>query len=377
LYVIDITNPTSPGDPTKFDPQSCLERFALVDETLAATSDRGLQIFNVSDPANIVLVSELAPPDGFRSVEKVALNPGLAYLLAAEEVASFTWALRVLDVTSLPPRLLNGDGLDMGSVLEPISEGLYVRGDRLFGIEPRAMDISEPASPRLVTDDLEGVFYWPIPALVDDVLFTGLLTETSGGPMIGGLGIVDMSNPANPVLADTVPMEGFMVVGISVVDRHLIVFSHKFDNPQEGSWLQIYDVRNPFKPIEVGGLHLPIVTNIASPIITTVGDTIYLTNRYDDHAILYTVVISNRTQPMEVGRFALPNNAGKMVAVGEIIYMSLDGVWALNVSDRSHPYLAGHVPFPPVSSLGDFDIVSDLLYLAAGDAGLYILQLEK
>lgn len=370
LYVIDITDPASPQGLDEFNPQGCFERFAVAGDTLAATSERGLQIYNVSDPANIAFTGKLAPPDGFTTVYRIALNRGLAYLMTTDGTNRLeAQRLRVLDVASPTPRLLNGDGFDWGYHELSIFEGLDVRGDRLFGLGPTAVDISDPASPRLAAGDLgvdntEGVLYWPAPALVENVLYTGVLTNTPDGLRIGGgFGIVDVSDPDKPALVNKVPMEGFTVSGMTVADRHLIVFS----DPR----LRIYDVGDPFNPIELGGLDLSLSHGETS--LEIVGDTVYVATRLGDHPPLYAVDISDPSHPREIGRIELPGIVTRMVAAGDTIYMKLvDGrILAMNVSDPAHPYLSGHFPLPA----NDFAVDGDLLYLAA--EGLYIVQVEK
>ena len=371
LNIIDITNPASPQDPTRFDPQSCFKRFTVVGDTLAATSERGLEIYNVSDPANVALTGELAPPTGFMTVGRIALDRGLAYLVTTDGTNRLeAQRLRVLDVASPTPTLLNGDGLDWGYHELSIFQGLDVRGDRLFGLGPTAVGISDPANPRLATGDIgvdnaEGVFYWPTPALVGNVLYTGLLTNTPDRLRIsGGLGVVDVSDPDNPVLVNKVPMEGFTVSGMIVADRHLIVFS----DPR----LRIYDVSDPFNPIELGGLDLSLSNGDTS--LEIVGDTVYVATRQGDHPPLYVVDISDPSHPREIGRVELPGIVTRMVAAGDTIYMKIvdsGRILAMNVSDPAHPYLSGHFPLP----VNDFAVDGDLLYLAAG--GLYIVQVEK
>jgi len=370
LSVLDITNPASPQGPFEFDPQSCFNRYAVTGDTLAATSERGLQIFNLSGPANIALAGEWTPPDGFITVERVALDRGLAYLLTTAG-RNRQQRLRVLDLAGSTPTLLNGDGLDLSDPEPSIFNGLHARGERLFGLGPTPVDISDPARPRMAVGDIgagdtEGVFYWPPPVLVENVLYTGLLTNTPDGLRIsGGLGIVDVSDPDRPALVNRVPMEGFTVSAMTVVDRRLIVYS----DPR----LRIYDVSDPFNPIEVGGLDLPLI----DPTLDIIGDTVYLATPYDDPPILYAVDITDPAHPAEIGKLELsdPDIVTKMIAAGDTIYMRLQkgGILAVNVSDRSNPVLSGRFPLP----ISDFTVDSDLLYLAASDAGFYIVQVEE
>ncbi len=362
LHIMDITEPASPQGPVQFVPESCFNSFAVAGDILAATSERGLEVYNVGDPANIRLTGVLAPPTGIIAVERVAVDQGLAYLLT-------TAGLRVLDLASPTPTLLPGDGLELQ--IEPsIFGGMDVRGDRLFGLGPIPVDISVPGNPRLAlgdpgADNKEGAFYWPTPALVENALYTGLLTNTPDGLRIaGGFGIVNVTYPAKPVLVNRVSMEGYTVSAMAAAEGHLIVYSQ----PR----LRIYDIGDPFNPIEVGGLDLPL----GEPTLAVAGDTVYLFTPSGDHATLFAVDISDPAHPVVTGHFTHPSHARQMVPVGDTIYLWMAGAGdlrALDVSDRTHPYLSGHFPLP----VGGFAVAGDRLYLAAGDGGLLIVRAEK
>jgi hypothetical protein len=197
-----------------------------------------------------------------------------------------------------------------------------------------------------------------------------LYTATADGQ---GLGIIDMSDPANLVLANMISTEGYMILEMSASDRYLIVISQKATaTTQAGTTfskrLQIYDVSDPFQPAEVGRVE-PVGDAFG---FTLVGDTIYATAS-DSYENFYLVVldISDPAHPVEVGRFVLPSYVTEMVPAGDIIYMSTDdGIWALNVSDPSYPYLAGHLQLP--GRVSGMSVAGDLLYVVAGDTGLFI-----
>jgi hypothetical protein len=384
---MDITDPASPQGPAEFDPGSCINDFALAGHTLAATSERGLQIFDVSDPANVMLAGELAPEAGFIAVERVALDQGLAYLLTTAG-RNRLHKLRVLDVASETPTLINGDGLDLA--IEPsIFEGLDVRGNRAFGLGPQAVDISDPASPRLAADDLAqensaGVFYWPTPALVGNVLYTGLLSETPQGIMIGGgVGIVDVRDPANPVLAGTIPLEGAMIMGLWATEAQLVVFSQQEQAATEESTvfvtrMQLFDIGDPLAPVEIGRLEPAVAVPEQVWDFAVAGEAVYAASIHygdENEYKLYALDISDPAHPAEIGRFELPGNVTKMVPAGDTVYLRLaqGGLWALNVGDPSHPYLSGHLE----RTILDFGLGGDWLYLAGGDAGLLIAQVER
>jgi len=369
LRIVDVTDPASPQDPTNFDPQSCFNRFAVDGDTLTATSELGLEIYNISDPANIALTGELAPPDGFITADQIVLNQNLAYLVTTAG-RNRLLRLRVLDIAGPTPKLLTG-GFDLAAP-EPGGYGEpAVRGDRLYGLEQGVVevDISDPANPRLITKDRERFFYNPTPARVGNVLYTRLWDEQS-------IAVVDMSDPANQVVVNTLPLDGFAPVGVSATDRHLFVFSQK-----EFTRLQVFDVSDPLMPVEVGLLEPAVDPSEQVEGFAVSGDTVYAASRRGVKSegfkfTIYALDISDPSHPREISRFELPDDdfVTKLVPVGDTIYMRLynNGIRALNVSDRFHPYLSGHFPFP----INDFAVHGDLLYLAAGDAGLLIVQVK-
>ena len=368
LHIYDITDPASTQAPARFEPQSCFNRFAVSGGTMVATSERGLEVFDTGNPANIAPSGELAPLDGLISIDGVALNQSMAYLVTTAG-RNRLQRLRVLDVASATPTLLNGEGLDLGDPEPSIFEGPEVRGDRLYGINAGVVDISDPASPRLITEGQGAYFYWPTPALVDNVLFTRLL---DGMSIVEGLAIVDMGDPANPELTSTLSLEGFEPTGLSAAGTHLLVFSYK-----DFARLQVFDASDPLAPIEVGRLEPAVDLPEQVADFAVSGDTVYAAGSRDGVTYtIYALDISDPTHPAGIWRIEMPapENVTKMVLTGDTVYLRLNSgsLLALNISDETLPYLAGNFPL----RISDFAVDGDLLYLAAGDAGLVVLQVD-
>jgi hypothetical protein len=65
----------------------------------------------------------------------------------------------------------------------------------------------------------------------------------------------------------------------------------------------------------------------------------------------------------------------KMVATAETVYMRLNSgsLLAMNIREGTFPYLGGGFPL----RVSDFAVGGDRLYLAAGNAGLVVLQVDK
>jgi len=173
-------------------------------------------------------------------------------------------------------------------------------------------------------------------------------------PVEGGLGIFDMSDPADPVLANTIAAGSISIDDrMLATERYLIIAG--------GMRLRFFDVSDPFKPVEAGQFRLSHLVQA----VAMAGDTVYAA----DSGSIYILDLSDPARPAEIGRFALPFRVTKMVAAGDTVYLSTASeIWAMKVGDRSEPYLAGHFPFTGE----DWGAAGDWLYVAGGDAGLYI-----
>jgi hypothetical protein len=372
LYVLDITNPALLGGPVEYDPQSCIGHVTLAGDALLAIDDKEVQVLNISDPGNITLTSKFSPPAVIKDVQGIALHQDLAYIHSTAGGPK----LQVFDMTGASPVPLS-EVSDMGPYYDIGFQGLSVRGNILF-MQIQALmigfDIQQVLAPRLITNELYSWDNWTPPAHTGNILYK---TATNG------LEIVDVSDLDNPVVVKPIPMDGHMVTALSATEGRLLVFSQNAKNPEERQ-LHIFDIGDPIAPIEVGQFRLAF--EIVS--FTVAGDMIYAAAREGEQHLLYLLDIADPARPVEAGRFALPKAAGGLISGGDLLYMmmtdmSSNEIWALNISDRSRPYLAGHHPLTYLAgwqyplSAGDFAIDGDQIYLAAGNAGLYILQAEQ
>jgi hypothetical protein len=200
------------------------------------------------------------------------------------------------------------------------------------------------------------------------------------GIATNGVEIVDVSDLDNPFVVKTIPLDGLIVSALSASEGRLLVFSQNAQTPEERQF-QIFEINNPLEPIEVGQFR-PAFEIVS---FTVAGDMIYAAAPEGEQYLLYLLDIADPARPVEAGRFALPKAAGGLITSGDLLYMmmtdmSSNEIWALNIGDRSHPYLAGHHPLTYLTgwhyplSTGDFAIDGDQIYLAAGNAGFYILQ---
>jgi hypothetical protein len=223
------------------------------------------------------------------------------------------------------------------------------------------LDISEPATPRLIENGGQVIDHWETtPALNGNVIYS---------PVADGLGVFDMSDPANPVLFSTLPwQEG--IAHISISDRYLFV------RPYSGTAWVLYDISDPLRPGEVGSL-------ADQGVFAVLGNMLFLVPGLDfvstDASTLIVEDISDLSQPAEIGRLDFPFHPYEMALVEDTLYLSMGGgEWAeilsaVDVSELSHPQLKWNLPL----RVNDFGADGNLLYLAAGEAGLLIVRNEK
>jgi hypothetical protein len=108
------------------------------------------------------------------------------------------------------------------------------------------------------------------------------------------------------------------------------------------------------------------------------GDTIYAAGSRDGLTYsIYALDISNPSQPAESWRMELPapNTITKMVSNEDTVYLRLNSgsLMAVNIGEGTIPYMSGNFPL----QISDFAVDGDRLYLAAGGAGLVVLQVGQ
>ncbi len=373
--IINIANPTAPQLLTEIDPPNCVNDMAAAGDILLAAAGDGLRIYDVSNPSSPVLDNIFVPAAGFTDLQKIAINQNSAYLFSAAGGAA---QVHTLDLSQPDSPRVVGTPLDLGPELSnealdfssqfaaSWATGFYRQGNTLFlrvstyEQPPHyvvAIDITQSTNPLLL-----GTYDWAAPIVVGNVLYT---------PVDGGIAVYDITNSANPLLLNTVQIDNVSAFWNTLFawDNYLIL--------TEGGTL--YDISEPSTPQEIGQLQqLP-------QTLAKVNDTLYALGND-----LFAIDISNLSRSPEISRFSPQsialNSVTEMVPAGNIVYIrSSDpeaGIWALKVDTSAKPYLAGHFQhpyfgYPPLSSNGNFAVKDDLLYLAAGDFGLLIVQVEE
>lgn len=365
---------------------------------------RGIYAIDISDVNNPTQIGSLIPVRG--SSMQVALAGSYAY------IANGWGGLHIADIS---------DPVNMGFVdIDSDSAGIYtnqlaatanhvhaIGGMNGFAGHSPAVDISDPQNP--VPDDSINLLYdydmralagddnnlflsvyasvfasGPIVQIYDaNNLSTPISTWDTGGHLMmalerngqylygaanGRLAIVDVSNPASPAEVGAANLSDITSVGdIAVEGQYAYLGRYDEDSNSQLQGLTILNVSNPASPTEVGSFTTSGGTYADVYDVDVAGSLVYLAA---SDAGLRIVDVSNPSSPVEVGSHSF---AAKSVTVsGRYAYVT-DGLrlGIFDISDVTNPIQIGAFQ---MSGAADVLLVGDLIYLANGYGGLFVLR---
>jgi hypothetical protein len=346
------------------DPENCLGALVLEEDKLFLAGRSGLQIYDLSDPANPVLLSQFRHPVGFHDAQGLARYDGLTYALNAE---GRSFDLATLDL-SLPAADLLLDQQVIGQ--EPLLD-LLVSGDTLIASvwmgSLYTLDISDPGTPQLLHRPVEGELYSGdlfAMDVKDDVLYM----PVASGEVIS-IGAIDLSDPANLALATEVETGDWTVLDMTVVEDILYVLSQGEDNH-----ITLYDVSQPLAPQQIATLTM---TESANRLAVT-GDTLYAACDFYNCQAVYAIDVADAENPHIFARWTIPFGVQDMVADEQgTIYLvtSEQSIWSMDGSDPAQLRLTGTWQLP--GQFARLNIEGDQIYAATFEGGLYQLQVER
>jgi hypothetical protein len=205
LEIIDITNSSkpifkgsynTPGDPIKI---KLFENYAYV-----AEKDSGLQIIDISDPANPKLKGRWYETSNF--VSDIDVSGNYAYLTNGD------LGLYILNISNPAKPFLKGSYLTRDSAyVVVVSENYAYVGD---GSGFRIIDVSDPSKPTLKGScDLPGYY---VPGFSSGIaLYGNYAYVANGDDDLGGLQVIDINDLSNPILKGLYSTSGSNEVAVS------------------------------------------------------------------------------------------------------------------------------------------------------------------
>ncbi|MBI4325006.1 MAG: hypothetical protein HY674_07045 [Chloroflexi bacterium] len=289
----------------------------------------------------------------------VAVQGQYAYVAAGEG------GLIIVDVSD-PTHLIAVGGFDRGDSDYHFFKGIAVSGDYAYAADGalglQVIDVSNPANPRRVSSYDTSGDAWHV-ALLGNYAYVA--------DQQGGLQVIDISDPLNPERvggADIFQASGVVVSGTYAY----VVKDAQWDSTTwqyiDGWSLEIVDVSDPARPVLVRSYETAgVVVDVAvSGNHAYAAETTQWTgSNYVGRAGLEVIDVSDPANPRRVGGLD-DLNATAVSVSGDYAYVGLassswdpatgekfeGGLLVLNVSDPATPELAGH--YDARDALGTF-----------------------
>lgn len=210
----------------------------------------------------------------------------------------------------------------------------------------------------------------------------------------GGLEIVDVSDPTNPVVigsfnsyTNPTNISYFPTYATPFADTVVVAGNYAYVGDQQGG-LDIFDVSAPSSPMLVGSY--PVDNQPYASSVAVSGNYAYI-NGLNYHDVI-TVDVSNPSAPALVTSIMIPSSnfgisypSGVAVA-GNYLYVAdyLPAIEIVNISDPTHPSIVGRYatsPFHPGPGAtygpNALAVSGNYLYVADLGTGFYILDISN
>lgn len=229
-------------------------------------------------------------------------------------------------------------------------------------------DLSDPVNPTVTA-------VFPIPSrfinkmmVSGNLLILGEYKNSGEFPGYGGLRIIDISNPFNPIELSHYA-NGSTVNAIAVKDDVLYMGACVYNNAYSCSReFTILDISNPASPQEISAAYAGRIDDL-----DTYGDYLYHVETSDDDIRIFD--ISNPSTPTYLNSVGFPDNglSHELKIDGQYAYLtSFNGIRAYTLTNPITPtYFASYDPN------GIFSIMpnNDYIYIAQGSDGLIIADI--
>jgi hypothetical protein len=359
----------------------------LVGNLLYVAAERGVQIFDVSDPAQPARVGTYV----MNYANKIVVSGNLAFVSDGRDLwildvsnpvapmsvggySAFEPGVHGIDVVeNLVYVAIQEEGMAILDVTDPSSPALLggydtvgytydvkVVGDRAYlasmasGVQ--IVDVSNPLAPTLLGEVNTGGI--TVPAL--DVVGDWVYLAKGNADSASGLGVVDATDPRAPKLVSDLGVSDISpMLDVRVVDGYAYL---------AGAGLRIIDVTTPTAP--------SLVATYATPNqiwgVEVVGHRAYLSNEINGLQILDVAVPA---APIRLGGYATISWPSAVEVSGDVAYVGeTSGVRIIDITDPTFPRPLGQ--YLTSKAAYGLDLVGDFLYVADSESGLLILDVS-
>lgn len=389
LYILSL--PFAAGPPLSVTNMNGVSDIVVKDNRAYIINSSGLQIWDVVNPNSPSYVGALQ-----KSIygSKLTVSEGYAY------IANHSGGLSIIDI---------GDGtapVEVGSydVLN-ITFDAFIRGNYAYLAHVDdgmlVIDLSDLSNPTLIGQ-------YDTPGSTSDVKVSGNYAYIAD--LMGGLRIADISDPGNP--AEVGVLDSVNVSKLTVSGNYAYIAN--YIDPNDPYWIGVVDISNPANPVLKGSIQMP--ERVSELAVS--GNYLFVAANDDG---IRVIDVSNPDTPVEVTVFAAPDVLDIFIQGNYAYFAAADwdgGFGILNISDPENPsleslynpfgwfhpfdvYVVGNYAyvgepagvetiylfdisdpsnpieldaFDPPGDLFEIFAVDSLVYISDGEAGLQILE---
>ena len=325
LDIIDIGNPKNPVKVANCDTPGKPRRvYVRGDYAYVADYEGGLQIIDISDP--LAPVSVLTPgyvPLGSDTVD-VCVRRNYAYVVDSSN------GLQIIDISipSSPTLVGQYDELRQAAAVYVKDDYAYVAytGTGYNFSNFRIIDISKPSSPTLVADYIASQYYYQSRVVVSGSHAYVACTNVETRDQHGSLLVIDVSDPASPVLA------GHYEASASTSNDVVVKGDYAYLATGEGG-IDVIDISNPSSPTLTGSYDTPG----QAYGIAVDGNNAYVA---DQGKGLRVIDVSTPSSPAFTGAYNASGAIAGVFVKGNYAYITKgsNGLYILDISTPSSPF---------------------------------------
>jgi hypothetical protein len=328
IRLVDISDPLNPSEISSYAPSGDFAQTFRVRDTLlyAAFAYSGLVILNISDPANPI---ELSAFHGDWYFYDLAISGSFAYAIIQNPMQ-----IKVIDIGD--PEHPSLTSTYRPPVRDLSFNGIAARGSQCYTVldpsfDPRGgllvIDVSDSAHP-VLADSFRLPREVEVIATVDTLAFVGFLGD--------GLQVFSVADPSHISLLsqiDTVRCDGLSI------DPPYV-----YGATSSRSFFQVLDVSDPRHPVVVGSID----TSGSSAGVAVRSGLAYLCQS----EYLRIIDVSSPTHPVQVGRLKLPSTAFNLDLSGDYCYVAdwYGGVQVVDISSSTNPQIVGSYQTPTAAA---------------------------
>jgi hypothetical protein len=318
----------------------------------------GLSIIDVSDLNNPQIISNHLSTfftGDLRAINGVEVVDTRAYL--------FDYELEIVDISDPYNPLTIGSYFPEGNIwseLRAYAHGDYIYVSNHSGL--RIIDFENASNPQVIGEFFIDSLWNNLAIVADGRAYLSLYKRYGSGG--GGLSILDISTPQNPIELSRITTSElpFIPTSISLLNNHLFLGEREVYEPYSGK-LKSYNVTDPYNPCEMDQINLPSgISDISSR------DGICYSADSDSEIMLVDITDVNNLTVIN----SINTNSGlKHVIKSDIannlaaVALGYKGIEIIDISNLAEPYSLSSMKFDGYTS--SLKISNNYLYLNDSD----------